>query len=237
MGTDTPIAVLSDRPRLLFDYFQPAVRAGHQPAARRDPRGAGHRRWPSTIGPEGTCSSPGPASCRQIVLPFPSSTTTSWPSSSHINDDGDLPGFAAVRDRRPVPRRTAAGTALARGARASCAARSSEAIADGARILVLSDRDSDAELRADPVAAAHRRGAPPPHPREDRAPRSAWSSRPATPARCTTSRCCSATAPRAVNPYLAFESIEDLIRARRADRRRARPRRSATTSRRSARAC
>ena len=37
-----PIAALSDRPRLLFDYFIAAVRPGDQPAAGRDPRGAGH---------------------------------------------------------------------------------------------------------------------------------------------------------------------------------------------------
>ena len=41
MGTDTALAVLSDRPRLLYDYFRQLLRAGHQSAARRDPRGAG----------------------------------------------------------------------------------------------------------------------------------------------------------------------------------------------------
>jgi glutamate synthase (ferredoxin) len=35
MGTDTALAVLSNRPRLLYDYFK------HQPAARRHPRRAG----------------------------------------------------------------------------------------------------------------------------------------------------------------------------------------------------
>ena len=39
MGTDTPIAVLSDRPRLLFDYFAAALRPGDEPTPRRDPRG------------------------------------------------------------------------------------------------------------------------------------------------------------------------------------------------------
>ena len=32
MGTDTPLAVLSNRSQLLYNYFQAAVRAGHEPA-------------------------------------------------------------------------------------------------------------------------------------------------------------------------------------------------------------
>ena len=41
MGTDTSLASLSDRPRLLYDYFKQVLRAGHQSAARCDSRGAG----------------------------------------------------------------------------------------------------------------------------------------------------------------------------------------------------
>ena len=32
MGTDTPLAVLSNKPQLLLQLFQAALRAGHQPA-------------------------------------------------------------------------------------------------------------------------------------------------------------------------------------------------------------
>jgi hypothetical protein len=42
MGNDTPISALSDRPKPLFTYFKQNFRAGHQPADRSDPRGAGH---------------------------------------------------------------------------------------------------------------------------------------------------------------------------------------------------
>ena len=41
MGTDTALAVLSDRPHAALRLLQADVRAGDQPAARRDPRGAG----------------------------------------------------------------------------------------------------------------------------------------------------------------------------------------------------
>ena len=40
MGTDTPLAVLSDRPQAAVRLFQAALRAGHEPSARRHPRGA-----------------------------------------------------------------------------------------------------------------------------------------------------------------------------------------------------
>jgi glutamate synthase (NADPH/NADH) large chain len=41
MGTDTPLAALSDKPRLLFDYFSQLFRAGDQPAVGCDSRGVG----------------------------------------------------------------------------------------------------------------------------------------------------------------------------------------------------
>ena len=158
MGTDTPIAVLCERPRLLFDYFTPAVRAGHQPAAGRDPRGAGHQRCRRRSGPEGNLLDPGPATCRQIVLPFPVIDNDELAKILHINDDGDLPGFRAVTVSRPVPgRRRRRGAARPRST--EICREVSEAIEDGARILVLSDRDSTADLAPIPslllTAAVH----------------------------------------------------------------------------------
>ncbi|MGY4380056.1 glutamate synthase domain-containing protein 1 [Bradyrhizobium sp. i1.3.6] len=41
MGNDTPISALSDKAKPLFTYLQAELRAGHQPADRPDPRGAG----------------------------------------------------------------------------------------------------------------------------------------------------------------------------------------------------
>src|SRR6202008_3168606 len=70
MGTDTPVAVLSDRPRLVFDYFAQLFAQVTNPpldAIREEliPSLA------STVGPENNLLEPGPASCRQIALPFP----------------------------------------------------------------------------------------------------------------------------------------------------------------------
>ena len=70
MGTDTPIAVLSDRSRLLFDYFQQLFAQVTNPpldAIREEVVTA----IGTSIGPEANLLAPGPDSCRQLVLPFP----------------------------------------------------------------------------------------------------------------------------------------------------------------------
>ena len=102
--------------------LQPAVRPGHQPAAGRDPGGAGHlagrprsaRSQPA--GPRRRRRA-GRSCCRSRCW-----TTTSWPSSSHINADGNLPGFAATvrgpvrggRRRRGAGRRRSTGAGRGR---------------------------------------------------------------------------------------------------------------------------
>ena len=70
MGTDTPIAVLSERPRLLFDYFSQLFAQVTNPpldAIREELVTA----LGSTIGPEGNLLDPSPASCRQVHAAVP----------------------------------------------------------------------------------------------------------------------------------------------------------------------
>ena len=70
MGTDTPIAVLSERPRLLFDYFSQLFAQVTNPpldAIREELVTA----LGSTIGPEGNLLAPSPASCRQVAAAVP----------------------------------------------------------------------------------------------------------------------------------------------------------------------
>ena len=50
----------------------------------------------STIGPEGNLLAPTPASCRQVALPFPIIDNDELAKLIHINEDGDMPGFAAI---------------------------------------------------------------------------------------------------------------------------------------------
>src|SRR5215475_39416 len=137
MGTDTPVAVLSDRPRLVFDYFTQLFAQVTNP-----PLDAIREELVTSLscatGPEGNLLEPGPASCRQIVLPYPVLSDSDLAKIIHINDDGDLPGFAAqvIDGRFPV----AGGGAALRERLGAICAEASAAIDAGARFIVLSDR-------------------------------------------------------------------------------------------------
>src|SRR5215472_6328982 len=141
MGTDTPLAVLSDRPRLLYDYFSQLFAQVTNPPLDAI-REALVTSLAASTGPEYNLLEPGPASCRQIVLPYPVISDSDLAKIVHINDDGDLPGFAAhVVDGRYA----VAGGGVALEARLTeIREEVSAAIANGARIIVLSDRGAEA---------------------------------------------------------------------------------------------
>jgi glutamate synthase (NADPH/NADH) large chain len=143
MGTDTPVAVLSQRPRLLFDYFTQLFAQVTNPpldAIREELVTS----LTGVIGPEANLLEPTPASCRQLVLPFPVITSDELAKIRHINRDGDLPGYA-THVARGLYDVEGGGAALARRIDEVCG-EVSAAIAAGARIIVLSDRHSTAEL-------------------------------------------------------------------------------------------
>ena len=77
------------------------------------------------------------------MLPFPVIDNDELAKICHINDDGNLPGFTAVRVAGLYG--VHGGGEALRGRLERVAGSVDEAIEDGARILVLSDRDSDAE--------------------------------------------------------------------------------------------
>ena len=142
MGTDTPIAALSAKSRLLFDYFAQLFAQVTNPpldAIREELVTS----LGGSIGPEHNLLDPGPASCRQISLQFPVIDNDELAKIIHVNADGDHPGFAShiVRGLFPI-----AGGGEALAARIEeIRAEVSKAINEGARIIVLSDRDGDAE--------------------------------------------------------------------------------------------
>ncbi|WP_460817015.1 glutamate synthase large subunit [Nocardioides korecus] len=141
MGTDTPVAVLSDRPRMLFDYFvQLFAQVTNPPLdAIREELVTSLN---GTIGPEANLLDPTPASCRQVVLPFPVITNDELVKIRHINRDGDMPGFI-THVSRGLYDVEGGGEALAARLEEICA-EVSEAIEGGARVIVLSDRHADA---------------------------------------------------------------------------------------------
>ncbi|MEJ5915522.1 glutamate synthase large subunit [Pseudokineococcus sp. 1T1Z-3] len=156
MGTDTPVAVLSTRPRLLFDYFtQMFAQVTNPPldAIREELVTS----LTTGVGPEQNMLSVSPAHCRQLVIPFPVIDNDELAKIVHVDADGNLPGFRCVRVSG-LYRVDGGGEALAARLEEICA-EVSAAIADGARFVVLSDRDSDALLAPIPslllTAAVH----------------------------------------------------------------------------------
>ncbi|HVT70310.1 MAG TPA: glutamate synthase central domain-containing protein, partial [Trebonia sp.] len=144
MGTDTPVAALSERPRLVFDYFAQLFAQVTNPpldAIREELVTS----LASTTGPEQNLLQPGPASCRQVVLPFPVIGEQDLAKLVHINDSGDLPGFAAhVIDGRFDP---AGGGDGLRERLGEICAEVTTAIFNGARLIVLSDRGPEHDKR------------------------------------------------------------------------------------------
>ncbi|WP_166139700.1 glutamate synthase large subunit [Nocardioides ochotonae] len=142
MGTDTPIAALSEKPRLLFDYFSQLFAQVTNPPldAIREELVTSLN---GSIGPESNLLEPTPASCRQVVLPFPVISNDDLAKIRHVNRDGDMPGFI-THVSRGLYDVEGGGAAMAARIDEICA-EVSAAIADGARIIVLSDRHSTAE--------------------------------------------------------------------------------------------
>ena len=142
MGTDTPIAALSNKPRVLFDYFTQLFAQVTNPpldAIREEIVTS----LGGSIGPEHNLLDPGPQSCRQILLPFPVIDNDELAKIIHANADEDYSHLQSyvVRGLFPV---SGDGNTL-RNRLEEIKAEVSQAIADGARIIVLSDRNGDAE--------------------------------------------------------------------------------------------
>jgi glutamate synthase (NADPH) large chain len=207
MGTDTPISPLSQRPRLLFDYFHQLFAQVTNPpldAIREELVTS----LATTIGPEGNLLEPGPASCRQIVLPYPIIDNDELAKLLSVDEDGDLPGFKAVRVSGLYPLRDGAAGIKAR--LTQICRHVSEAIEDGVRILVLSDRDSTADLAPIPslllTAAVHQHLV-----REQTRTQVALVVESGDCREVHHAAVLLGYGAAAVNPYLAFETVDDLI--------------------------
>ena len=175
-----------------LQLLQAALRAGHQPADRPDPRGAGDVARDARSAPSRTSSRRRREHCRQLELEEPDPRPTrSCAQIKELDDRGAArrrrsPTLFAVERRRRRPRA---------GARRALRGEAEAPSPTAHTILVLSDRGVDARARADPEPARDGGRAPSPDPRGQRARAAASSSSPASRARCSTSACCSATAP------------------------------------------
>lgn len=204
MGNDAPLAVLSDKPQLLYNYFKqlfaqvtnPPIDSNFEEIITAQE---------TTIGPERNLIHPEPESCRQIRVPSPILSNADLAKFRHIKREGfqshDLPILF------PVAR---GGEGLEQAMEELYAA-ADKAIAEGSNLLILTDRGITAELAAIPallaVAGLHhhliRVGT-----------------------RTKVSLLLESGEPRevhhfalllgfgvgAVNPYLAFETLDDMIK-------------------------
>ena len=156
MGTDTPIAALSDKPRLLFDYFSQLFAQVTNPPLDAIREELVTSLW-NTIGAERNLLDPGPASCRRLVLPFPVLDNDALSKIVRINREGDLPGYQTYVARGLYE--VSGGAAALTAKLDELCAEISAAIENGARIILLSDRHSNAELAPIPsllfTAAVH----------------------------------------------------------------------------------
>jgi len=207
MGTDTPIAVLSDRSRMLFDYFSQLFAQVTNPPldAIREELVTSVR---ATIGPEGNVLDPTPTSCRQIELSYPVLDNDELAKLVQIDAGGEYPEFAAHVVSGLY--RVADGGEGLRVAMDRVRHEASAAIAEGKRLIVLSDRDSDAEWAPIPslllVSGVHH------HLIRERTRTQVGLIAEVGDAREVHHMALLlGYGAGAVNPYLAFESIEDLI--------------------------
>jgi len=207
MGNDAPLAALSSRSRQLFDYFRQLFAQVTNPpldAIREELVTA----MGSTLGPEQNLLAPGPASCRQVVLPYPVIDNEELAKIIHIDDDGNLPGFHAqvFPGLYPV---AGGGDALREALRAICA-EVSRAIDEGIRIVVLSDRESDAERAPIPslllTSAVHHHLI-----REKTRTKVGLVIETGDAREVHHIACLIGYGAGTVNPYLAFETVEDMI--------------------------
>ena len=205
MGTDTSLAVLSDRPRLLFDYFKQLFAQVTNPpldAIREELVTS----MGSTIGPERNLLKPEPESCRQIGIKYPII------HNEHVAKLRHLPPGSAFRSTTLSllfnPEK--GGTGLDQAMTDLCR-RASEAVAAGYNILILSDRGVGPRLAPIPsllaTAGVHHHLV-----------------REGTRTRCgLVIECGDAREVHhvsllmgygagVVNPYVAFETLDDMIR-------------------------
>ncbi len=203
MGTDTALAVLSDRSRLLYDYFKQLFAQVTNPPldAIREELVTD---MGSTLGSERNLLQPEPASCRQIKIDYP------------ILDNEELATLRAVSDAafRSVtlpmlfpPAEGAAG--LERAMEALCR-RASEAVADGHSLIVLSDRGVDRDHAPVPAllatAGVHHHLV-----REGTRTRCSLIVESGEAREVHHMALLLGYGAGAINPYLAFDTLEDLI--------------------------
>ncbi len=137
MGTDTPLAVLSNKPQLLYNYFKQLFAQVTNPPI--DPiREEIITSTFTMVGSRGGLLNPGPESCALIRLEQPILTDEELEKLRQVS----RPGFKSVTV--PILFKAADGAKGLETALENVFAAADEAIKAGANVLILSDRNVDA---------------------------------------------------------------------------------------------
>ena len=156
MGNDVALAVLSERPQLLYSYFKQLFAQVTNPpidSIREEIITATEM----AIGPEGNLLQPGPEAAHQLELPSPVLSNEELEKIRHLStgDASGRPdghGFKAIT--LPILYQVADGGAGLRKAIEALRDRASEAIAEGHNIIILSDRGHNADEAPIPALLA-----------------------------------------------------------------------------------
>lgn len=215
MGSDTPVAVLSERPRLLFDYFT------QQFAQVTNPPLDSIREEVVTslalgLGPERNLLEAGPEHARQVVLDFPVIDNDELAKIQHFTVPGVADSYTGVPSGLTVTIHglysvEAGEGALKQRLRDICA-EADQAIQAGAQFLVLSDRDSTKDLAPIPsllmLSAVHHHLI-----RQENRMRVGLIVEAGDVREVHHVALLIGFGASAVNPYLAMETCEDLVRS------------------------
>jgi glutamate synthase (ferredoxin) len=204
MGTDTSLAVLSNRPRLLYDYFKQLFAQVTNPpldAIREELVTS----MESTIGPERNLLKAEPESCHQIAIKVPVLNNYETAQLRHIT----VHGFRSATLSMLFP--IAEGAAGLERAIDKLCRQASQAIERGYTVLILSDRGVDLERAPIPsllaTAAVH-------HHLVRQGTRTKVGLLIETGDAREVHHCAllMGYGAGAINPYLAFETLDDMIR-------------------------
>ena len=204
MGTDTPLAVLSNKPQLLYNYFKQLFAQVTNPpidCIREEIVTSTE----TTLGAEGNLLKPEPRSARQIRLVSPVLTNEEFEKLRHIHH----PDFKSVV--LPMLYKVDGGAAALEGALEKMFEMASRAVKHHVNLLILSDRGINDEHAAIPallaVSALHHHLI-----REGTRTKVSIILESGEPREVHHFALLIGYGCGAVNPYLAFESLDDLIR-------------------------
>src|SRR5712664_3563067 len=207
MGTDTPLAVLSERPQLLYNYFKQLFAQVTNPPVDAI-REALVMSTDTTVGPEANMLEPTAECARQIKLSSPILTNRELEKLKHLGDAG-FSGFRSITS--PMLFSADEGRRGLEDALDSLCRRSSKAISEGFGIILLSDRGVTRDQAPIPallaVSAIHHHLI-----REGTRTQVGFVVESGEPREVHHFALLLGYGAAAINPYLAFETLSDMIR-------------------------